>query len=101
MKRRLILSAAIFAMLTLSAAAEDIKVSGCAAVGVEANCLILKANGKTYDITAAQPAPFPGTYGTITGTVTDKVSTCQQGVAIDPAVWQVETGKQCPVETSQ
>jgi len=101
MKRRLILSAGIFAMLTLSAVAEDIKVSGCAAVGVEANCLVLKADGKTYDITAAQPAPTPGTYGTITGTLTDKVSTCQQGVVVDPATWEVEPGKQCPVDTSQ
>lgn len=101
MKHHLILSVGILATMALSAAAEDVTVTGCAAAGVEASCIVLKADGKTYDITAAQPAPFPGTYGTITGTVTDKVSTCQQGVVVDPAVWQVETGKQCPVETSQ
>lgn len=101
MKRRLILSAGIFATMTLSAAGEDITVTGCAAAGVEANCIILEADGKTYDITAAQPTPFPGTYGTLKGTLTDKVSTCQQAVVVDPAMWEVEPGKQCPVETSQ
>ena len=101
MMRSLILSAGIFAMTALGAAAEDITVSGCAAVGVEGNCIILEADGKTYNITAAQPAPAPGTYGTVKGTLTDKVSTCQQGVVVDPAIWEVEPGKQCPVDTSQ
>jgi hypothetical protein len=101
MKRHLILSAGILAAMALSAAAEDVTVTGCAAAGVEANCIVLKADGKTYDITAAQPAPVPGTYGTLKGTLTDKASTCQQGQVVDPATWEVETGKQCPVETSQ
>lgn len=101
MTRSLILSVSLFAVMTLNAAAEDITVSGCAAAGVEANCLVLEADGKTYNITAAQPTPVPGTYGTIKGTLTDKMSTCQQGVVVDPATWEVEPGKQCPVDTSQ
>lgn len=101
MKVSLILTAALFAT-ALPAAAEEISVTGCVAVGVEASCLILKAaDGKTYDITAAQPAPAPGTYGTLTGEVTDRASACQQGPVVDPAQWQVEPGKACPVETSQ
>jgi hypothetical protein len=100
MKRSLILSLG-FAAMAMPALAEDITVTGCATVGVEANCIILKDGDKTYDISAAQPAPFPGTYGTVKGTVTDKLSTCQQGQVVDPATWEVETGKQCPVETSQ
>jgi hypothetical protein len=47
MKRHLILSAGIVAMMALSAAAEDVTVTGCAAAGTEANCIILKADGKT------------------------------------------------------
>jgi hypothetical protein len=102
MKRSLILSVGIFALLTCNATAEEVMLSGCAAAGVEANCIILKTGDKkSYDITAAQPAPVPGTYGTVKGTLTDKLSICQQGPVIDPAIWEVETGKECPVETSQ
>lgn len=101
MKMHLILASASVAA-ALPALAEEISVSGCAASGVEANCLILKAeDGKTYDITAAQPAPEPGTYGKVTGTLSDRMSICQQGPVVDPAQWQVEPGRQCPVETSQ
>jgi hypothetical protein len=102
MQRSLILSAGLVATLTCSAAAEDVTISGCASAGVEANCIILKTDDeKTYDITAAQPAPVPGTYGTVKGTLTDKLSTCQQGPVIDPAAWEVEAGKECPINTSQ
>jgi hypothetical protein len=101
MKHHLILSVGILATMALSAGAEDVTVTGCAAAGAEASCIILKAAGKTYDISAAQPTPFPGTYGTLKGTLTDKVSACQQGMVVDPATWVVETGKACPVETSQ
>jgi hypothetical protein len=100
MKRRLILTFGLLAM-AMPARAEEITVSGCAAAGVEGSCIVLKADGKTYDISAAQPTPFPGTYGTVKGTLTDKVSICQQGQIVDPAIWEVETGKECPVETSQ
>jgi hypothetical protein len=96
----IVLSAFLAAALPVWA--EEISVSGCAAAGVEASCMILKAeDGKTYDITAAQPAPAPGTYGKVTGTISDKMSICQQGPVIDPAQWQVEPGRECAVETSQ
>lgn len=101
MTRSLILSAGILLLSGFTAAAEDITVSGCAAAGAEANCIILEADGKTYNISAAQPAPVPGTYGTVKGTLSDKMSICQQGVVVDPAIWEVEPGKECPVETSQ
>lgn len=101
MKLSLILSAALLAA-AMPALAEEITVSGCAAAGVEGSCIILKADdGKTYDITAAQPEPAPGTYGTLKGQLTDRMSICQQGPIVDPAQWQVEPGKECPVETSQ
>lgn len=100
MKRRLIIALGLIALVT-PAFAEEISVSGCAAAGVEANCLVLKSGDKTYNITAAQPTPVPGTYGTVKGTLSDKMSTCQQGQIVDPAIWEVEAGKACPVETSQ
>lgn len=101
MKLRLILSSGLLAM-TVPAFAEEITVSGCAAVGAEANCIILKADdGKIYDITAAQPAPAPGTYGRLKGVLTDRMSVCQEGMIVDPALWEVEPGKQCPIETSK
>ena len=99
MKRSLMLPLMLAAM-AVPALAEEVTVSGCASAGVEANCLVLKSGDKTYDITAAQPA-HPGTYGTVKGTLTDKLSACQQGPVIDPATWEVETGKECPVKTSQ
>ena len=101
MTRSLMLSASLVLLMTAQAAAEDITVSGCASAGVEANCLVLEAQGKTYNITAAQPTPVPGTYGTLKGTLSDKMSACQQGVIVDPATWEVEPGKACPVATSQ
>ena len=101
MKRSLTLVFGLIAVAAMPALAEEITVSGCAVAGVEANCIIIKDHDKTYDITAAQPAPFPGTYGTVKGTLTDKASACQQGVVVDPAIWEVQTGKPCPVETSQ
>jgi hypothetical protein len=83
--------------VTPSLADEPIKVTGCVAPGVEAKCLVLRTiAGKTYDITAAKPAPTPGSYGDIDGTLkTDGVTTCQQGPAINPATW-TEKGKVCP-----
>jgi hypothetical protein len=83
--------------VTPSLADEPIKVTGCVAAGVEAKCLVLRTTaGKTYDITAAKPAPAPGTYGDVEGTLkTEGVTICQQGPAINPATW-TETGKVCP-----
>jgi hypothetical protein len=85
------------AFVTPCRADEPIKVTGCVSAGVEAKCLVLRTTtGKTYDITAAKPAPTPGTYGDVDGTLkTDAVTTCQQGPAINPATW-TEKGKICP-----
>jgi hypothetical protein len=85
------------AFTTPSLADEPIKVTGCVAPGVEAKCLVLRTTtGKTYDITAAKPAPTPGSYSDVDGTLkTDGVTTCQQGPAINPATW-TEKSKVCP-----
>jgi hypothetical protein len=85
------------AFVTPSLADEPIKVTGCVAAGVEAKCLVLRTvTSKTYDITAAKPAPTPGSYGDVEGTLkTEGVTSCQQGPAINPATW-TEKGKVCP-----
>jgi hypothetical protein len=85
------------AFVTPSFADEPIKVTGCVAPGVEAGCLVLRTTaGKTYDITAAKPAPAPSSYGDVDGTLkTQGVTTCQQGPAINPATW-TEKSKVCP-----
>jgi hypothetical protein len=101
MKRSLIFCAGLPLAMSFAAAAEEITVSGCAAVGAEAQCIILETGGKTYNITAAQPTPMPGTYGTVTGTLSDRVSACQEGQVVEPATWTVDPGTQCPIKTSQ
>ena len=77
MKRSFILLL-ILGATAAPALSEEVTLSGCAAAGVEANCILLKSGDKTYDITAAQPAAVPGTYGTVRGTLTDRLSVCQQ-----------------------
>jgi hypothetical protein len=98
-KMQKILVAGLLALVfvTPSLADEPIKVTGCVAAGVEAKCLVLRTiTGKTYDITAAKPAPTPGSYGDVDGTLkTGGVTTCQQGPAINTAIW-TEKGKVCP-----
>ncbi len=87
------------AALALPAAgrAEEVTVSGCAQPGVEAGCIVLKAeDGTLYNITAAVPKPEPGVAGTVTGTVSQAASTCMQGTVLSPATWQPKPGAACP-----
>ena len=76
---------------------DEVIVSGCARPGVEAGCVILDNGGETYDIGSAVPTPQIGTYGTVSGTLTDKVrGYCMQGAILSPATWQVKSSKSCP-----
>ena len=99
MKRSLIFSIGILTATTFAAAAEEITVSGCAAAGVEPNCIILEADGKTYNISTAQPAPVPGTYGTIKGTLT--VQACDPNSCLPPKKLAFEAKLSEPVELSE
>lgn len=78
---------------------QPITVSGCAEKGVEFSCIVLRTvAGKSYNISAAQPTPVPGSYGTVKGTLrTGGVSFCQQGPIIEPAAWHMR-GKLCPLK---
>ncbi len=77
------------------ASAEEVTASGCVRRGVETGCLVLSANGKGYDVTAAQPTPEVGTYGTVTGTVYGGVGICMQGIILKPSTWKPDSKKPC------
>ena len=78
--------------------AEDVKVEGCAVAGVEANCVMLEANGTKYNITAAMPKPDVGTYGMVSGVVSTDPDICQQGdIKLAPATWTPDSSKTCPL----
>jgi len=84
-------------VLALPAVAADISVTGCVEPGVEAGCLLIKDADKTYNVTHAKPTPQVGQHGTVSGTLSEGISICQQGKILDPAVWTPDTGKSCPL----
>ena len=94
--RKIVLAIAAGAVLSGSALAADVTLRGCASAGVEAGCVMLEMGGVVYDITAAKPKPEPGTFGTVTGSTSDKVSMCQQGTILDPAEWAPDPSTACP-----
>ena len=99
MKRALTVLAASLLWSVAAGAADapqQVTVRGCVEAGVEPSCLVLKGGGQTYNVTAAEPKPAVGTYGTVVGTVSDGMSTCQQGIILAAAIWAVEQGKACP-----
>jgi hypothetical protein len=101
MKKLLLVAAFAVGFAATSFADEPIKVKGCALKGVEAGCIVLRAvNGKTYNITAAVPAPTLGTFGEIEGNLWSGMDFCQQGAIIRPAKW-TEKSKVCPKAKSQ
>jgi hypothetical protein len=97
MRKLVVIGLFLLSAVATSFADEPIKVTGCAAKGVEAGCLILQTvTGETYNISAAKPAPTPGTYGQVTGILKSwTITTCMQGAVIDPAKWTLK-GKFCP-----
>ena len=78
-----------------SAYAEQIKASGCARAGTEAGCIILQDGDKTYDITSASPKPAIDTYGTVTGTISSKMTMCMEGKPLEAAEWKPDPTKAC------
>ena len=78
------------------ARAEEITIQGCASQGVEPACVVIKADGRLFDISAAQPKPEVGTMGRVTGTISQGVSLCMQGVILKPATWTPMPHLVCP-----
>jgi hypothetical protein len=100
--RRVLAAGILLAMFAAPAfAAQRITVNGCAERGVEFSCIVLRTvAGKTYNISAAQPMPEPGTYGTVKGMIWHGVSFCQQGPIIKPAAWHMR-GRICPLKRAK
>ena len=99
-----LLVAALFSLALASPSlAQDkpITASGCVMKGVEFGCIVLRTvAGKTYNISAAQPTPTPGSFGTVKGTLRNWITFCQQGPVINPATW-TERGKICPLRKAK
>ncbi|MFY9291513.1 MAG: hypothetical protein WAP03_12565 [Methylorubrum rhodinum] len=92
---RLFLIIGVFSLPT-SALAQSVTVTGCPANGIEVGCIVIKdEDGKTYNITNAKPKPKVGSKAIkLTGTVSDKVSFCNQGTILEEIKYE-ETSKDC------
>jgi hypothetical protein len=92
-------AALLVCTLASPAAAEGKKVTitSCPYPGVEFSCLMIKdKDGTVYNITGANPKPMPNDVVIIlTGTVTQKLSICLQGIVLDDIKWQ-RTKMRCP-----
>ncbi len=75
---------------------DRVSATACPFAGVTANCLMIRAaDGTVYNITAATPRPRVGERMIrLRGTVSDKVSICGQGIALDRIRW-TRTRQRC------
>ncbi len=98
---RLVFAAGILLSLCAAPAFADqpITVSGCI-IKASLFCTELRtAAGKTYDISFARIGPFPGAYGTVTGTLRSNwFSNCQVSNVINPAWWTLKRNARCPLK---
>ena len=68
---------------------QRIILTGCPYAGVTANCLMIKSSeGRVYNITSISPRPRPlDRMIRLRGTVTDKVSMCNEGIVLERIRW--------------
>jgi hypothetical protein len=94
----LVLVSAMFGLSTELRAGDAIIVLSCPTRGVEMNCLIVRTpDGVTYDISSARPRPrTDDLIIRLSGTKTDKLGFCQQGVKLDHIKWTY-TKRKCRV----
>lgn len=76
---------------------QRIAVSGCAFAGTPATCLIVRGqDGTLYNISSVNPRPRAlDRVIRVRGTVTDKVSICNQGIVLERVRWS-RTRQRCP-----
>ena len=76
---------------------ERISVTGCPYAGVTGTCLMIKGpTGTVYNITAIAPRPRQsGRMIRVRGSLSDKMSVCNEGVVLDRIRW-TRTRQQCP-----
>ena len=89
------------ALVPLSAQAaskpeQRVTVTGCPYAGVTANCLMIKdTDGTVYNVTGINPKPrLVDRMIRLRGTITDKLSMCNQGVVLDRIRW-TRTRQKC------
>jgi len=86
-RRRRVLSVPALISAEASAApkvGETVAVTACARPGVEASCLMISGgDGTVFNITSANPKPSLDVMIPLRGTVTDKLSACNQGTVLD------------------
>ena len=75
---------------------QRVSVTGCAFAGVTGTCLMIKSSdGTVYNITGVSPRPrMLDRIIRVRGTITDKVSICNQGIVLDRIRWS-RTRQQC------
>lgn len=74
-----------------------VSVVACPFAGVTASCLMIKGgDGTLYNITGITPKPRASRHMIwLRGTVTDKVSMCNEGIVLDRIRW-TRTRQKCP-----
>ncbi len=79
-----------------TAAGQRVTFSGCAFAGTPDMCLMIKSpDGTLYNISALNPRPRAlDRVIRVRGTVTDKVSGCNQGIVLDRIRWS-RTRQRC------
>jgi hypothetical protein len=80
-----------------TAVGQRVTFSGCVFTGTSDMCLMIKSpDGTLYNISALNPRPRSlDRIIRVRGTVTDKVSVCDQGIVLDRIRWS-RTRQRCP-----
>jgi hypothetical protein len=87
---------AVAAALAAPKPGENVSVAACVRPGVEASCLMISGpDGAVYNVTGASPKPPGDVVIQLRGTVTEKLSACNQGVVLDNISWTA-TQQKCP-----
>ena len=74
---------------------EIVSVTACARAGVEGSCLMITGtDGTLFNITGANPKPPREVMIELRGTVSDKLSACNQGIVLDNISWTA-TQRRC------
>jgi hypothetical protein len=75
---------------------ENVSITACVRPGGEASCLMISGpDGTVFNVTSANPKPPRDVVIQLRGTVTDKLSACNQGVVLDNISWTA-TEQKCP-----
>ena len=67
---------------------DEVRYCGKVVALVEAGCIGVNSGGETYEITPANPKPGVGTMIAGSGKVSSDVTTCMQGVHLNPVTWK-------------